>query len=344
MRDDRLLVLAAGGLRGAEPELRPALERAGVAEPRRDLRRDQERLEADLRRLVGEHLQRLRDEPLRAERVGALVEDGVGERGERAALELRLAGRGGRLRDLLHLDDHGRHVREPPRGAPGEVPALERRRELDRAQQELARAAEGLARQRAPARARERVRGLLGELRRSGAVELLEQAGRLVEMERADLEQLVAGALAEPLRERVVQVGARGLREPAVRDLADEHVLELERVLAADRRARLAHDEIARDELLERALDVVHVRRQMLERAAHEEPAHGGSALDQRALRRRQPVDARRDERLERVGDPLGAGARPLRQHADRLLDEERVPLGLREHGRGVHRQLELRR
>ena len=118
-------------------------------------------------------------------------------------------------------------------------------------------------------------------------------------------------------------------------------MLELERLLAADRRARLAHDEIAQDELLERSVDVVDLRGEMLERAAHEEPAHRGCTLDQRALRRRQAVDARCDERLERVGDALGACTRALREHPDHLLDEERVALGLREHGRRVDRQLE---
>ena len=60
--------------------------------------------------------------------------------------------------------------------------------------------------------------------------------------------------------------------------------------------------------------------------------------------RRGQAVDARGDERLQRVGDALAAAARPLGEHAHRLLDEERVALGLREHGLGVERQVELAR
>ena len=183
--------------------------------------------------------------------------------------------------------------------------------------------------------------------RRSGgrrAVELGEQGRGLVEVERADLEQLDAGALAEPVGERTVQVGARALRETGVRHLADEHVLDLERLLAVDGRARLAHDEVAEQELVERGMDVVHLRRQPLQRPEHEDPAHHGGALEQQPLRAGQPVDARGDERLQRVRDPLGAAARALREHAHGLLDVERVALGLREHGLGVDADVELRR
>src|SRR5438445_12493338 len=106
---------------------------------------------------------------------------------------------------------------------------------------------------------RERGRRLLGQLGRRGAVQLLEQPRSLVEMERADLQQLVARTLGEPAGKAVMQVGAGALRETAVRDLADEHVLELERVLAGDGRSLLEHHEVAPDELLERAAYVLHL-------------------------------------------------------------------------------------
>ena len=159
----------------------------------------------------------------------------------------------GRVRDLAHLDEHRREVGEPPRCAACEVAAVERRRELDGAQEQLARAAERLARERALARVRQRHRRLLAQLGGRRAVELGEEHRRLVEVERADLEQLVARAVVQPLGERVVQVGAGALRERRVGDLADEHVLELVGLLAADRRARLADDEIAEQQLLDAA-------------------------------------------------------------------------------------------
>ena len=57
---------------------------------------------------------------------------------------------------------------------------------------------------------------------------------------------------------------------------------------------------------------------------------------------RGQAVDARRDQCLQRVGDALEAVARTLREHAHGLLDEERVALGLRQHGAQVERHVEI--
>src|SRR5207253_843626 len=112
-------------------------------------------------------------------------------------------------------------------------------------------------------------RSLLAQVLRRRPVELGEQAGRLVEMECPDLEQLVTGIRSEPVRVRVMKIGARGLRETRVCDFADEDVFELVRLLAADRGTRLAHREIAQEQFLERAVDVVEFRRKMSERAAH---------------------------------------------------------------------------
>ena len=102
-------------------------------------------------------------------------------------------------------------------------------------------------------------------------------------MERPDLEQLVTGVRGEPIGKRVMKIGARGLRETRVCDFTDQDVLELVRLLAADRGTRLAHREIAQEQLLERAVDVVELRRQMGERAAHEDPPHHRRALERGA-------------------------------------------------------------
>src|SRR5204862_3053802 len=171
-----------------------------VAEPATDLRAREQRPEARLGvAVLPEHLERLLDKRLRGLDVGAQVELDVAERVESAPVDVALArGRGGRP-DFLHLAGERDHVAEPPGGAGGEVAAYERRGELDGAEQELARAAERLAGERALAGVREGDRGLLGQLRRRLTVQLGEQPRGLVEMEGADLDELVAGAGGQPL-------------------------------------------------------------------------------------------------------------------------------------------------
>ena len=189
---------------------------------------------------------------------------------------------------------------------------------------------------------RELGRSLLGELGRRRAVELREQPRRLVEVEGADLDELLAGALAEPVRKQQMKVGARALREAGIRDLADEHVLELEGLLAADRGALLAKHEVAEEQVVEQRDDVLDIRGEVSERAADEDAAHDGRALDEATRRGGKPVDARGDQRLERVGDPLLPALGLLREGADRLLHEQRVSLGLRQHGLDVDRHVDL--
>jgi hypothetical protein len=343
LRHERLEVLPLELLRDGDRPLRVVAERGAVAGPGGDVRPRPERVEERHVALLGEQAHRLLDQLERAGGVRAEVERHLGEARERTALEARLSRLRGRCPDGLHLHGHGAEVGEPPGRTGGEVAALERRRQLHRPEQQLPAAAERLAREAAPAGVGEGERRLLGELLRRRTVELPQQPRRLVEMEGADLEQLGAGPLGEPARVAVVQVGARALREAGVGDLADQHVLELERLLAADRRPLLAHDEVAEEEAVEALRDVVDVRREVLERAAHEQPPHRGGALEQPALHDGQTVDPGCDQRLQRVGDPLRPAALPLREHADRLLHEERVALGLGEHGVGVDRDADLR-
>src|SRR5581483_11086976 len=114
-------------------------------------------------------------------------------------------------------------------------------------------------------------------------------------------------------------------------DLADQDVLEPVGALAHDRRALLGEDEVAEEQVVEQPLDV-EVRREVLQRTAPEDAADHRATVQQRLLVRRQVVDAGRDQRLKRVRDALGQVlAAALEQHPDRLLDEERVALGLLE-------------
>ena len=156
----------------------------------------------------------------------------------------------------------------------------------------------------------------------------------MIEVVAADLDQLVAGALLEPAGEPRVVVRPRRLGQACVGDLADEHVLETERDLAADRRARLGEQEVAEQQVVDRLADVLDVRREVLDGAGPEDPADHGSSTEHRAVSRREPVDARADQRLQRVGDALdAAAAAALQHHAYRLLDVQRVALRLVEQG-----------
>ena len=159
--DEHLEVLALGLARRLERRLRVALVRVRVALPGGHLREDPQRLESHTGRFVLEHLERSGREQARVGSVRLVLQHGLGECGERATLDNGLACLLGLLGDLVHLHHDGREVGEAPCGAAGEVAALERRRELDRAQEQLARAAERLARERAMAGLRQHDGGLL---------------------------------------------------------------------------------------------------------------------------------------------------------------------------------------
>jgi hypothetical protein len=139
----------------------------------------------------------------------------------------------------------------------GEVAPTRARFQLDRAQQRPPRDDERAAPERAPPGFLQRFRGRSRELARDRAVELREQRGRLVEVVRADLGELVAGALADPGGERSVLLRALRLAHPAVRDVADEHVLEAEGEIARDARALFRDDELALEQAVEHPLDLV---------------------------------------------------------------------------------------
>ena len=167
----------------------------------------------------------------------------------------------------------------------------------------------------------------------------------------ADLEQLLAGALAQPACEALVQVGPRGFGETRVRDLADQDVLEAVGGLSRDRRAQLRDEELAQQQGVEHRIELVDLGCKFPDCAAPESPADHRGALEHGLLFRRQTVDTGRDQRLECVGNPLGElrqrSALAVREHANGLFDEEGVPLGLvqqRLEGLGIDRSVRSKR
>ena len=166
------------------------------------------------------------------------------------------------------------------------------------------------------------------ELGRNGAVELVVQRRRLVEVVGTDLDELFARRLVQPLRHLQVELGTGGLREPGVGDVADQDVLEAVGLLARDRGAVLAREKVALQQAVEDRLELVDVGREVGDGAFPEDPADHRGALQQPLFVPGQPVDAGRDDRLQRVRNPL-RGRAALEQHPGRLLDEERIALGL---------------
>ncbi len=213
-----------------------------------------------------------------------------------------------------------RELAQPPGRAGRVVAPLERRLELDGAEEQLAAGAVRLARERAAAGLLERGRSLARQLRRRGAVELGLQLGRVVEVVGPDLEQLLAGPLVQPLGEPRVEL--RRARPSSARRSATSRIsmcLKRKALLADDRRPRLGEDEVAEQEVVEQRVDV-EVRRDVLDRAAPEDAADHGAAVEQRLLLRRQVVDAGGDQRLERVGDPRRADVSPPLSSSIRIV------------------------
>jgi len=117
-----------------------------------------------------------------------------------------------------------------------------------------------------------------------------------------DLRELVVCALADPRGESLVLLGALRLADAAVRDVADQDVLEAEGAIAGDRRPFLWDNEIAREQRVDDGSHV-DVRRESVERTWPEDATDKRGALQDPLLVDGEPVDARRDQRLHRVGD-----------------------------------------
>ena len=137
--------------------------------------------------------------------------------------------------------------------------------------------------------------------------------------------------------------GARRLRQPRIGDVTDQHVLEAEGLLAADRRTRLPDEEVAVDELLQLQLGRIGVLADRLDRSRPERaPAtpHGAAPC---APRRAAGRCGRRSSPARSARSP--SARLGLDEHPHRLLDEERVPVRRVEDGLAlIGRELERAR
>src|SRR5204863_1006585 len=141
---------------------------------------------------------------------------------------------------------------------------------------------------------------------RAGRTELPAVAERLLEViadDRLVLRHAVAGVLLRPDGEPLVKLRAALLRQPRVRRVEDQDVMEPERVLAREGRT-LRRDEPLAHQRLEMA---PHVRTEALraelgDRAPPELlPDHRGRAEDD-ALLGAEAVEPRGEQRLDRGG------------------------------------------
>src|SRR5207247_4480073 len=96
-------------------------------------------------------------------------------------------------------------------------------------------------------------------------------------------------------------------------------------------------EELPQKQRVEHRVELLDLGCKLLDRSAPEGPADHRCALEHGLLLRRETVDAGSDQRLEGVRYPLGElGERPpfaFGKHPHRLLDEERVSLGLFQQG-----------
>ncbi len=159
-------------------------------------------------------LESLVDERSRPCGVTVALDRRFAEGGERERLIHAIAFLASLFSNLDHLDLYRAPVLEPPRRACCDVPGAESGSKLERSQRQSPRVRIRLARDRALRGLDQRVRRLLGEILRGRALELRQELDRLVEVVGANLHELLARLLGEPLREARVVLRPRQLRHP----------------------------------------------------------------------------------------------------------------------------------
>ena len=159
-----------------------------------------------------------------------------------------------------------------------------------------------------------------------GLPELGLVASCLLEVEAEDLVHLdeIRAALVQPVGEALVELCADGLGETVVGGIADEQVPEAKRIVTRQLRA-VGPDQLLANESRQ-SRDDRPVLGERLHRATVEDLALDGAALEHRALRLLQLVEARGQQGLEvRRHEDIRTGVCGHRRH---LRQEERIAAG----------------
>ena len=227
---------------------------------------------------------------------------------------------------------------------------------IERTSEQACRRRQVVAPERSPPRRREVARRAVAE--RAPALVERAQLGevpvRLLEVP-ADrlvvLDRPLDPAL-EPVGDAFVQLRPRALQHPAVRRIADEAVVEPERRLAQEP-GGIGLDQLAPPERLDPRVEVPlrFPRQQVRHRRARELPPDDRRPLQHQPILRPQPLDARRQKRVDRrrhlEGGEIDPGGPPVPlplegaivdQHAHQLAQEKRIALAGREHPPGHRR------
>ena len=231
----------------------------------------------------------------------------LGERARRGALVAAAVGRQGRV------GEHGVRIDQPARldqGRPQHRQQLRAAahvagREGHRPLEERHGRGPVAAPQRAVAGGLQPLRAARGE--RLGLLaappELDQEAVRLLEVVAEDLLELVhalAGRSLEPVREALVELGARLLRQRAVGGVPEQDVAELEGLVVGEARP-VGPDHVAPDQRRQAPVDAPGQGggRERAHRLAVEDAALDRDAREQRPLLLRQAVEARAEQRLD---------------------------------------------
>src|SRR5262249_29436134 len=143
------------------------------------------------------------------------------------------------------------------------------------------------------------------------------------------LDRLADPAL-DPLGDTGVQLRPRALEHPAIRRIADETVVEAQRRLAQEPGA-LGLDQLAPPERFQARIEIRRLARQQVrDRRARELPPDDRGPLQHQAVLRPQPLDARRQQRLDGRrhldGGEIDAGGPALALPPQRALVDPHPP------------------
>ena len=222
-----------------------------VAEPPEDRRDQRVRVVEPGQLVVGEDRQRVVGKVVRPRDVALGMQGEIGEQHECSSLDVAAAGGACFGEYFLGLFADRRNIGEPPGGMRREVTPVRGGLDRNGPHQRPSRRPQRAAAQPPPPCFLERLGRRPGEVLRDRPRELDQQVGGVLEVVRTNLGELVPSPARNPRCEHLMLLGAPRFAHPAVRDVADQHVLEAIGVIARDARPLLGDDELSLDQPLE---------------------------------------------------------------------------------------------